>query len=46
MADQYRTSAGFLLFPDSRFQPMSEYSAIILRRRHSGYDLRRARSRR
>jgi outer membrane protein OmpA-like peptidoglycan-associated protein len=29
MADQFRTSAGFLLFPDKRFQPMSEYSAVI-----------------
>ena len=29
MADQFRTSAGFLLFPNSRFQPMSEYSAVI-----------------
>ena len=29
MADQYRASAGILLFPNSRFQPMSEYSAII-----------------
>ena len=29
MADQFRTSAGFLLFPESRFQPMSEYSAVF-----------------
>jgi outer membrane protein OmpA-like peptidoglycan-associated protein len=31
MADQFRTSAGILLFPNSRFQPMSEYSAVLFR---------------
>jgi len=31
MADQFKTSAGFLLFPESRFQPMSEYSAVVFR---------------
>lgn len=29
MADELRASAGFLLFPESRFQPMSEYSAVV-----------------
>jgi len=29
MADQFRTGAGFIMFPESRFQPMSEYTAVI-----------------
>lgn len=29
MADQFRTSAGFLLFPNRRFEPMTEYSAVF-----------------
>jgi outer membrane protein OmpA-like peptidoglycan-associated protein len=29
MADQFRTGAGFLLFPESRIQPMVEYTAVI-----------------
>jgi outer membrane protein OmpA-like peptidoglycan-associated protein len=27
--DQFRTGAGFILFPESRFQPMSEYTGVI-----------------
>jgi outer membrane protein OmpA-like peptidoglycan-associated protein len=29
MADQFRTGAGFIFFPESRFQPMSEYTALV-----------------
>jgi hypothetical protein len=29
MAKQFRTGAGFIMFPESRFQPMSEYTAVI-----------------
>jgi outer membrane protein OmpA-like peptidoglycan-associated protein len=29
MPDQVRTGAGILLFPESRFQPMMEYSGVI-----------------
>ena len=29
MANQLKTGAGILLFPESRFQPMMEYSAIV-----------------
>ena len=29
MADQFRTGAGFIFFPESRFQPMAEYTALI-----------------
>jgi len=29
MANQFRTGAGFIMFPESRFQPMSEYTAVI-----------------
>jgi hypothetical protein len=29
MSDQVRTGAGFILFPESRFQPMMEYSALV-----------------
>jgi outer membrane protein OmpA-like peptidoglycan-associated protein len=29
MPDQVRTGVGFLLFPESRFQPMVEYSSVI-----------------
>jgi hypothetical protein len=29
IADQFRTSAGFIMFPESRFQPMAEYSSIL-----------------
>jgi Bacterial Ig domain len=29
MADQFRTGAGLIMFPESRFQPMSEYTAVI-----------------
>jgi len=29
MPDQVRTGVGFLLFPESRFQPMMEYSGLI-----------------
>lgn len=29
MANQLKTGAGIILFPESRFQPMMEYSAII-----------------
>jgi hypothetical protein len=29
MAGQIKSSAGILLFPESRFQPMTEYSAIV-----------------
>jgi len=32
MADQLRTGAGFLLFPESRIQPMAEYTAVIFNR--------------
>jgi outer membrane protein OmpA-like peptidoglycan-associated protein len=28
-ADQFRTGGGFILFPQSRIQPMSEYTAVI-----------------
>jgi hypothetical protein len=27
--DQFRTSAGLLFFPESRFQPMTEYNAVV-----------------
>src|SRR5579864_5392902 len=29
MSDQIRTGVGMLMFPESRFQPMAEYSAVI-----------------
>jgi outer membrane protein OmpA-like peptidoglycan-associated protein len=29
MPDQVRTGVGFLLFPESRFQPMMEYSGVV-----------------
>jgi outer membrane protein OmpA-like peptidoglycan-associated protein len=29
MPDQIRTGVGFMLFPESRFQPMMEYSGVI-----------------
>jgi outer membrane protein OmpA-like peptidoglycan-associated protein len=29
VADQFRTGAGLLFFPESRFQPMTEYTAVI-----------------
>jgi len=29
MPDQVRTGVGFLMFPESRFQPMMEYSGVI-----------------
>ena len=29
MADQFRTGVGFISFPESRFQPMVEYTAVI-----------------
>jgi outer membrane protein OmpA-like peptidoglycan-associated protein len=29
MADQFRTGAGFILFPESRIQPMAEYTAVV-----------------
>ncbi len=29
MADQFRTGAGFILFPESRFQPMAEYTTVL-----------------
>lgn len=29
MADQFRTGAGFILFPEGRFQPMTEYTAVV-----------------
>jgi hypothetical protein len=29
MADQFRAGAGFIMFPESRIQPMSEYSAVM-----------------
>jgi outer membrane protein OmpA-like peptidoglycan-associated protein len=29
MANQLKTGAGILLFPESRFQPMMEYSAVV-----------------
>ena len=29
MPDQLKTGVGFLMFPESRFQPMMEYSAVI-----------------
>ena len=29
LADQVRTGAGFILFPESRFQPMTEYTAVV-----------------
>jgi outer membrane protein OmpA-like peptidoglycan-associated protein len=29
MPDQVRTGVGFLMFPESRFQPMAEYSGVI-----------------
>ena len=28
MADQFRAGAGFILFPESRFQPMMEYTGV------------------
>ena len=30
IADQFRTGAGLILFPESRIQPMTEYSAVML----------------
>lgn len=29
MADQFRTGAGLIFLPESRFQPMSEYTAVV-----------------
>jgi hypothetical protein len=29
MADRFHAGAGFILFPESRFQPMTEYTAVI-----------------
>jgi PKD domain len=29
LADQFRTGAGLIFFPESRFQPMSEYTGIV-----------------
>jgi outer membrane protein OmpA-like peptidoglycan-associated protein len=29
MAHQFRTGAGLILFPESRFQPMTEYTAVV-----------------
>ncbi len=29
MADQFRTGAGFIMLPESRIQPMAEYTAVI-----------------
>ncbi len=29
MSNQVKTGAGFIFFPESRFQPMTEYSAVI-----------------
>jgi outer membrane protein OmpA-like peptidoglycan-associated protein len=35
MADQVRAGAGLILFPESRFQPMTEYTAVIFYGRHT-----------
>jgi outer membrane protein OmpA-like peptidoglycan-associated protein len=37
MADQFRTGAGLLVFPGRRFEPMSEYNALVFMG-HQGFE--------
>jgi outer membrane protein OmpA-like peptidoglycan-associated protein len=37
MPDQFKTGVGFIMFPESRFQPMVEYTAVLFTRSGKGF---------
>ena len=37
LADRYRAGAGLILFPQSRFQPMTEYTAVVFAKNPAGF---------